>query len=214
MATSMMEVIDTLKPTSGLLYTLGEPRDHRFWISRRWAVGIPEMLGPTMALWDFESIDSGQVPTATGINLPWVVGNMAFDDDGGDCRCRSLVMARNTPQGRGDDVIVVDLEATVEERRLIWSASYTTSFIKRGCKIIDIWCWGGKTYATAEKEEGILFCLTTGQRIELTDRGCVASPIGGEFFVTKVADRQECGTPGGIAFWSWAGGEAVETKRC
>ncbi|KAH3714570.1 hypothetical protein Pelo_18920 [Pelomyxa schiedti] len=54
----------------------------------RWAVAFPVRLELAMTLWNFDSIERGEVTCAPDISLPWRVENMAFD---GDC---SLVIAQ------------------------------------------------------------------------------------------------------------------------
>ncbi|KAH3767430.1 hypothetical protein Pelo_694 [Pelomyxa schiedti] len=165
-----MVVLDTER-SDACVARLSDPHTYKFCICRRWAVAFPVRLELAMTLWNFDSIERGEV---TYISLPWRVENMAFD---GDC---SLVIAQGTAQG---DVMVVDLEATVSQRRLIGSATYTSRF-KRGRSIVDMWCWRGMTYGTV-KREGSLFCLTTGQRIASTVKGRMAQPVGGEYFATR-----------------------------
>ncbi|KAH3764821.1 hypothetical protein Pelo_3316 [Pelomyxa schiedti] len=169
----LAEVIDTERPGWCVVATLSSSNYSKFSISRRWGVVMPVRWGHAVTLWDFGSIGSGgEVASVTEISLPWDVDNMAFD---GDC---SLVVAKSNV-----GVMVVDLQATMEQRKLV--GRDVPLCIEMGRYIREMWCWKGMAYATATREEGFLFCLTTGQKIELTEIGGKVLPIGGEFFVNS-----------------------------
>ncbi|KAH3732714.1 ethanolamine ammonia-lyase [Pelomyxa schiedti] len=128
--------------------------DARCYSDRRWAAVIQ---GTTMALWNFDGIESGKVRTAQGIALPWKVHTAALGRESG-----SLVVA----QEEGVGVMVIDLESSLAHQRLIGSPWPITDVLHGDEHVDGLVCWKGMAYALLSENGGLL-CLTTGQRTPL-----------------------------------------------
>ncbi|KAH3742574.1 hypothetical protein Pelo_16024 [Pelomyxa schiedti] len=135
--------------------------------TRMWAVVVP-WREPVMTLWNFDRVEVGRVEEASGIALPWAAERMVIDGD------HLVVAPKVTEQPLG--VVVVDLPATMESKRLAISQHIATS--THG-SFWRLWSWNQRVYATLVDDS--LMCVSSGERTIYPQSSRLA-PIGGPYF--------------------------------
>ncbi|KAH3767367.1 hypothetical protein Pelo_751 [Pelomyxa schiedti] len=182
-ASSVLSVVDTKGQLEDVILT--DILDSLGVLSscRRWAVGTLSagLLTRTVAsLWNFDSVETGTVNKAEHILLPWKVQTVEFDGDA------SLVISR--AYSGSSQCIVIDLEATLAQKKLVIRSSFAEG---KEC-IGSLICWKGITYALLSVDNEVL-CLTNGQKTAMHCRGW-SQPVGGPYYaIAHTGDSdQEC----------------------
>ncbi|KAH3723084.1 hypothetical protein Pelo_18212 [Pelomyxa schiedti] len=139
--------------------------------TRRWAVVVPCIEKSLMTLWNFDHVEVGRVEEASRIELPWAAERMAID---GDHLVVAPKVAKKTEQPLG--VVVVDLPATMETKRLAISQHIVTS--THG-SFWRLWSWNQRVYATLTDDS--LMCVSSGERT-IYPQSFRLMPIGGPYF--------------------------------
>ncbi|KAH3767075.1 hypothetical protein Pelo_1055 [Pelomyxa schiedti] len=181
---TMMVVIDTSGRSEDLRLcnwlSLSVPWCH----NRRWLVSAKIArcsLTSSLTLWNLDGVESGSVAKVEGIATPWLVFWAGF---GGDDS--SLVV----PQLQG--VMVIDLEATFSQSRLVWSTVPIAAV--DGMRILQrIILWNEVLYALLSGGDGSTWvqCLTTGVSTKLSQGK--TKRLGGPYVAVCTSSKEECG---------------------
>ncbi|KAH3767073.1 hypothetical protein Pelo_1053 [Pelomyxa schiedti] len=191
-ALTMAQAADDSREAQKLVVidTSGRSEDLRLcnWLSlsgpwcnnRRWIAATKNIpLTSSLTLWNLDGVESGSVSKVEDIDLLWRVSRAAFCDDS------SLVVSQ--PEG---GIMVIDLEATFSESRLVWTPVQIADFDRM--YLNHIICWNGVLYALLYGTDGSTWvqCLTTGGRTKLS--GDYTVPLGGPY-VAVCTSREERG---------------------
>ncbi|KAH3731531.1 hypothetical protein Pelo_17636 [Pelomyxa schiedti] len=141
--------------------------------SRRWFC-VHNWWANAFSVWNCDDIGSGSVPPHVNLAAPWAMRSATFDGE------RYLVVSL-----KDGGAMAVDLEATLEQKRLVSSTLLTGGDLQ----IESLICWKGVTYAFPSGKGCFMVCLNTGQRVPLPEGK--AQPIGGPYFVVTHSDGEE-----------------------
>ncbi|KAH3743302.1 hypothetical protein Pelo_15295 [Pelomyxa schiedti] len=152
--------------------------------NRKWAAVIHSRR---MSLWNLDGIELGIVTKVENMALPFAVNKAAFDGDEGGSGS-SLVVACIVSDVCS--VMVIDLEATLEQRMVIGRITSVPS-PDRAQSVHGVLCWKGIHYILHSRSPSTagLLCLETGKRTQLGDGN--AKPIGGPYFAVTLPSRSE-----------------------
>ncbi|KAH3761764.1 hypothetical protein Pelo_6413 [Pelomyxa schiedti] len=172
-----MQLVDTTRKRYFAPETLPDLADCDTWANRRWAV-IIDYGGGTMALWNFDDIENGNLTQSDWVTMDWDVHGVA-EFDGDD----SLVVLRRD----GGGFMVIQLQDTLEQNRVVARplevpAGGGGDIRDSSSCIRSLLCWNGMTYALLRNNGGIV-CLNTGRRTPLPEGELW--PIGGPYFEVR-----------------------------
>ncbi|KAH3732642.1 hypothetical protein Pelo_16533 [Pelomyxa schiedti] len=154
------------------------------WCSNRhWVASLGTPRGDvlsTVSLWNLDGVEQGTARSMEGVSVPGGVKRLAFGGSDG-----SLVVQLES------GVLVVDLEATFAENRLVYAPLPLADLDGEDTFIDNIVCWEGMDHALLYQNEGLI-CLSTGQRREVHHTGTTCL-IGGPYAATCIHEERDCG---------------------
>ncbi|KAH3731532.1 hypothetical protein Pelo_17637 [Pelomyxa schiedti] len=181
--TQVLAVIDTSGHSEDLrlcnwLSLTGPWCNNRRWVAAtKRTTGTP--LTSSLTLWNLDGVERGSITKVEGVSMPWNVDWAAFGDDS------SLVVSQS------GGIMVIGLEATFSESRLVWTPVQIADFDRT--YLDHIICWNGRLYALLYGTDRITWvqCLTTGGRTKLS--GDYTVPLGGPYVAVCTSSAEECG---------------------